>query len=221
MQIELDVAGQGSRPFSVERVLIAGYTGRDRARVLEHIAELEQLGVAPPPRVPMVYTLDPAFISTASTISVGGAETSGEAEFVLLCDSGGRLFVGVGSDHTDRKQEAVDVQQSKAGMAHPISQAVWAYEDVADHWDTLELRSWMDGDLYQQGTLQAFLRIDDLQEELRSFGVAALANTLVFGGTLPTVSGLTFGKHFRAELFDPRLDRKLVCDYQVISEPPA
>src|SRR5437588_13011976 len=41
--------------IDVEQVLLSGYTGRDRAHVLEHIQELERLGIAPPPRVPMVY----------------------------------------------------------------------------------------------------------------------------------------------------------------------
>ena len=30
--------------FDVEAILLAGYTGRDRAKVLEHIRELEALG---------------------------------------------------------------------------------------------------------------------------------------------------------------------------------
>ncbi len=42
--------GGGETPFTfdVEQILLAGYTGRDRAKVRDHIQELETIGIAPP-----------------------------------------------------------------------------------------------------------------------------------------------------------------------------
>ena len=75
--------GGGTRPLtvSVSQVLLAGYTGRDREKVLEHIRELEELGVAPPPRVPIVYVVEADLLSTEPRIRASGPETSGEVEF--------------------------------------------------------------------------------------------------------------------------------------------
>src|SRR5713226_6280537 len=214
MTITVDVAGDGNRALEIRQVLIAGYTGRDQAKVLAHIRELAELGVAPPPRVPMVYTLDPAMLTTGDLITVSCAETSGEAEFVLIGSSDG-LLVGVGSDHTDRQQEAVDVQSSKERVPHPIGRQVWRYDEVKSHWDAIELRSWTKGQLYQEGRLEAFLQVDELLAKLRQAGYGELNGRVIFGGTLPTIGGLTYGRRFEAELHDRNLKRTVRCAYDV------
>ena len=202
----------------IEQVLVAGYTGRDRASVLAHIDELEKLGVAPPPRVPMVYVLDSGSLTTAPTIQVWSSKTSGEIEFCLIPTDGG-TFVAVGSDHTDREQETVDVEGSKRLCPHPISRQVWRYEDVRDRWDELTIRSWNTDDsgrhLYQEGTLESFLSVESLLEEVRAAGHANLSGRLIFGGTVPTLSGFIYGSRFEAELRDPGLGRALECAYDV------
>ncbi len=203
---------------AVRQVLLAGYTGRDRAKVMEHIHELEPLGVKPPPRVPMIYAVSPDLLTTGDRIEVGTDQTSGEVEFYLL-PGGGEWLVGVGSDHTDRAAEAVDIAHSKTLCAKPVSGEVWRYEDVKDHWDRIEIRAWMteDGErrLYQEGRLDAFMRVEDMLAEVRQAGYANPEDALVFGGTLPTVGGFAFGQRFETELRDPVLDRALTCAYEV------
>ncbi len=214
MTLDLEVAGSGPLTVDVRRCLIVGYTGRDRAKVLEHIKELEELGVAPPPRVPMVYEIEPKMLTTADTIEVPGPESSGEVEFYLL-PVNGQLLAGVASDHTDRRLETVDVGSSKACMPHPVSRQVWRYDDVKDHWDHIQARSRMDGQLYQEGTLDAFMRVEDLLRELAEAGYADLDGCLIYGGTIPTVAGFVYGSRFEAELHDPVLGRTLTCAYEV------
>ena len=46
--------------FSVRRILVAGYTGRNREPALAHIAELERQGIAPPDRVPALFPIGSA-----------------------------------------------------------------------------------------------------------------------------------------------------------------
>jgi hypothetical protein len=154
----------------------------------------------------------------ASAIDASSQQTSGEAEVVLL-QTQDELLVGVGSDHTDRAHEAVDVDESKAMCAKPIGGVVWRYADVAPHWDELRLRSWTTDDtdrrLYQEGTLAEFLTVGALLGELRDSGFPDLRGTVVFGGTLPTLSGLSYGKRFESELHDPVLGRSISCTYDV------
>ena len=65
------------------------------------------------------------------------------------------LWLGVGSDHTDRKAETVGVTLSKQLCAKPVGATLWRYDEVKPHWDKLKLRSFVpDGGkrrLYQEG----------------------------------------------------------------------
>src|SRR5262249_12497441 len=122
--VSLDQQATVSLP--VARVLLAGYTGRDRAAVLAHIEELQRLGLAPLPRGRMVYEVPPRLLTTGGSVTVSGAETSGEVEFFLVPTPDG-LLVGVGSDHTDRHHEAIDVAESKTLCSKVLSRHVWRH----------------------------------------------------------------------------------------------
>lgn len=204
---------------AVRQVLLAGYTGRDRAHVMAHIRELASLGVAAPERVPAIYVVEPALLTTASSVRVTGTDTSGEAEFFVVSTPQG-LLVGVGSDHTDRAHEAISVDEAKAMCPKPISREAWRHEDVAGHWDRLELRSWVTDAqgrrLYQEGCLVDLLDVEHLLAELASSGHADLEERIVFGGTLPAIGGLGSGHRFEVELRDPVLDRRLSCAYDIV-----
>jgi hypothetical protein len=224
--LELNVVEADGRltpvSFAVEQVLLAGYTGRDRAGVIAHIRELEQqLGVAPPERVPSIFVVEPALLTTAERIEVNGERTSGEAEFFLVPAADGWL-IGVGSDHTDREHEAIDVAASKTMCSKVLSRLVWRYADVREHWDELQLRAWVTDDggqrrLYQAGRLGDFLSVDNLLDELRQAGYQTTPTTVIFGGTLPLIGGFAYAPRFEAELDDPTLGRSLACSYAVVA----
>src|SRR3954462_4111217 len=135
-------------------LVIAGWTGRDEAALHKHIRELEEIGVKPPKTTPIFYRVAANLLTTASVILVSGADTSGEVEFVLLHKPDG-LWVTVGSDHTDRKAETLGVSLSKQLSHKPIATGAWRYDEVKPHWEKLTLRSWSDGDPYQEGPVTA------------------------------------------------------------------
>jgi hypothetical protein len=217
-------AGGRTRQLAVpiDEVIVVGYTSRDRRAVLDHIRELAVLGVVPPTQVPAMYRVAPDLVTTAPTMVVSTTETSGEAEFFML-DSPFGVLVGVGSDHTDRHQEAIDVAASKASCGKVVSREVWRLTEVMAHWDALELRAWTtDGGgrrLYQEGRLDALLPANELLAEVERAGFAA-PHRLIFGGTLPTLGGLVFGSRFEVELHDPVLDRQLRCAYEIVVASP-
>lgn len=205
--LHLDLGGAGPRPVAVRRLIVAGWTGRDRAKVEHHIEELKALGVQPPARVPTLYRATLDRLTTAAGIEVLGDRTSGEAEPVLLV-AGGAVWAGIGSDHTDRWLEALSVEDSKQTCPKPVGTVFWRLDDLRDRWDDLALRSWIDGELYQQGRAGDLLAPEDLlalcgREE----------GTLILTGTVPTLSGLRFGRRFEAELADG--SRSLRCAYDV------
>lgn len=204
-------------PVSVElrNAIVAGWTGRDRAAVEEHIAELEALGVRRPSGVPVFYRVSASRVTTAPEIE-STPSASGEVEAVLLRHSG-RLWVGVGSDHTDRDVESYSVAVSKQLCDKPIGAELWAYDDVAPHWDQLTLRSWIADDvLYQEGTLQALLH----PGELMPLAEPPLEDgTLMFCGTFAASGGIRPSTTFRYELTDPVLGRTIGGTYAIRALP--
>jgi hypothetical protein len=94
-----DAASTGDA--EIENLVIAGWTGRDAAAVEKHIRELEKIGVKRPSRTPIFYRVAASLLTTADAIQVAGHDSSGEVEFVMLSLADG-LWVGVGSDQTDR-----------------------------------------------------------------------------------------------------------------------
>src|ERR1700759_2606422 len=132
-------------PVAIDDLVVAGWTGRDSATVEHHIAELQAIGVARPRNVPCFYRVGANLLTTEETLDVTGADGSGEVEFVLVSLPQG-LYVGVGSDHTDRKVESYGVTVSKQMCPKPIGEELWSFNDVQEHWDELILRSFVHRD---------------------------------------------------------------------------
>jgi len=128
----------GAMPLTlpIDQLVIAGWTGRDPVARDKHIAELEALGIARPATTPIYYRASARRLTQEDQIEVCGSDSSGEVEFVLIGWQG-RIFVGLGSDHTDRKVESFSVTVSKQMCDKPMASTLWELEDVRDHWDRL------------------------------------------------------------------------------------
>lgn len=215
--LHFQVAGGGELALDIQRLIIAGWTGRDLEAVQHHIEELQAIGVKPPASVPTFYPLAASLLTTAEVIEVPRDDSSGEIEVVLLQSNDG-LYVGVGSDHTDRKVEAYDVTVSKQMCDKPVGTQVWRFEDVADHWDSLEMRCWRvrDGEraLYQEGKVTRLLDPRELIQRLT--GESSLPpGTAMFCGTQAVIGELGHGEAFEVELHDPVRNRTLRHAYRV------
>lgn len=212
--------------FTPERVIIAGYTGRNQEETRAHIRELERQGIPTPAEIPAIFRTTLDRLTMDGEIEVVGDRTAGEAEAVLLV-KGGDLWVAIGSDHTDRKLETFDIPASKQVCPKPVSAAVWRYADLRERWDKLVLRSWV-GDSgrevpYQEGRMAALLRPEDLLAMLKRRLGEAVENAAIYTGTIPLIGGKFAHKPlFTAELFDEDTGRSLACAYRVrIVELPA
>jgi hypothetical protein len=194
-------------------LVIAGWTGRDEAALRKHIRELEEIGVKPPKTTPIFYRVSANLLTQVGEIQVSGPDTSGEVEFVLLAKPDG-LWVTVGSDHTDRKAETVGVSLSKQLCAKVIATDAWRYDEVKPHWEKLVLRSWADGELYQQGPVTAMRSPEDLLSRY-----PLKPGWAMFCGTLAAKGGIRPGKVFRMELEDPVRKRKLAHEYRITPLP--
>lgn len=203
-----------------DRMVNAGYSGRDEEAVQAHIDELAEEGVAPPESVPTTYELAPeTLLVDPDRVSVVGDRTSGEAEVGLVV-TGRETYVVAASDHTDRELETVSVHKSKRIAPNVVSREAWRFSDVREHWDELELRAWntVDGErrLYQEATLEALLEPETLFAEVRDRYGGPLYGTVVLSGTVASVTGeLQPGERFEVALTDPVRDRSLRVGYDV------
>jgi hypothetical protein len=206
---------------AINAAVVAGWTGRDPVAVERHIKELEALGVKRPVTTPIFYRVSAARLTTHDTIEAVGESSGGEVEFVLL-QHGGKLWVGAGSDHTDREVEKYGVTVSKQMCDKPIARAFWAYDDVAAHWDRLLLRSHVvEGGKrapYQEGGVTAMMDPGTLIGR-HAAGGRLDEGTLMFCGTLAAHGGVRATGEFAFELEDPVLGRKIAHTYRVRALP--
>jgi len=205
----------------IRELVVAGWTGRDTAALEKHIKELEAIGVKRPKSTPIFYRIAASLLTTDEAIEVLGDHSSGEAECVVYSLEGG-IFVGLGSDHTDRQAEAVGVSLSKQMCAKPVSGEIWRWDDVAPHWDELVLRSYVGINgarrLYQEGSVAAMRPPPELvrlycdREQLPP-------GTAMFCGTLAVHGGIAPAEKFEMELHDPVLGRRISHGYRVRTLP--
>ncbi|MGH7906848.1 MAG: DUF2848 family protein [Candidatus Binataceae bacterium] len=223
MMLELVIQPDGTPfKFAPKMVALVSYSGRDRAAVKHHIDELARIGVPPPKSVPEVYTVTTDRFTSGTAIAVLHGETSGEIEFAILIH-GAERYIAVASDHTDRRNEKLDVGISKQLVRRVISANVWRLADVAEHWDAILMRSYSfengERTAYQSGATAALMKPADIIETASRKSRAALENAIVFSGTLPVIGGrLRCGSRFEVELIDPILKRSLSAGYDVIVE---
>lgn len=199
------------------QLYIAGWTGRNRDAVDKHIRELAELGVTPPSRVPLFYHVSRSLLCQTDRIEVLGNETSGEVE-PLLIKNAGRIWIGLGSDHTDRELEAHSVAASKQSCAKPVARELWCYESVQDHLDSLILRCAIREDSqwvqYQEGTLA---NIRPLSELVSASGLED--GTAMLCGTLAAIGPVRPATEYKMELVDPVLQENITLHYSVTTMP--
>ena len=206
---------------AIKSLVIAGLTGRNVAALEAHIRELEAIGVKRPKTVPIFYRVACSTLTTAKFIEVMADKSSGEVEFVLFgLDDG--LWLGVGSDHTDRKAETIGVTLSKQLCAKPVGLTLWRYDEVKPHWDKLMLRSFVpDGGkrrLYQEGPVTNMRSPEELIK-LYTGGDKLAPGTAMFCGTFAVHGDISYSGTFDMELEDPVLGRKLTHGYKIVSLP--
>jgi hypothetical protein len=208
--------------FTADRLICCGWVGRDREALEAHINELAELGIPRPGRVPIYMNFSPYLLTSDRDVTVVSDKSSGEVEYVMLC-RGGRMWVTVGSDQTDRDVETKSIPGSKQMYAKYLAESCWPYDEVKDHWDSLILRCWITHDgvrkLYQEAALGSILSPGELIGNLPGAAFGPSEGVVLFSGTIATTSGLVYGDAYELELADPIRQRKITGAYRVTILP--
>lgn len=210
----------GSHALDVEitTLVVAGWAGRDQHAIEHHIEELFAIGVPRPSSVPLYYRVSENLLTQAPQIQVVGDQTSGEVE-TFVFKANGELYVSLSSDHTDRKLETHSVALSKQVCAKPVARTAWRFADVAEHWDELVIRSFIQegGErvLYQEGTLASLRSPLDLIAGFTGGATTLPEGTGMICGTVGAKGGIRPAPSFTMELIDPRRGRTLQHGYAI------
>lgn len=207
--------------YEIKKIVNAGYTGRNQEEVQKHIQELKEKGIPAPEKTPTYFAKFNDRIIQDEIIEVlDETDHSGEAEYVLLCTDS-EIYVAVGSDHTDRKLEEVDIPKAKQVYPNTISKAVWKLSEVEGHWDEIMLRSRVEHEgkivVYQEAPLAALLAPRDLLERVKNLTeLDSLDGLVIYSGTVAAKIDVDYSPSFESELEDPRRKLKLQNSYRLI-----
>lgn len=198
-------------------LVIAGWAGRDEAAIRHHIEELAAIGVPRPSSAPVFYRVGRELLTQTDRLQVLGPDSSGEVEPVIVALGDG-LWLGVGSDHTDRKAETLGIALSKQMCGKVVGRRLWRLDEVVARWDALTLRAFatIDGARvpYQDGTLAALRAPADLVA--RWTGGSPLAvGTVMFCGTVAAIGGIRPATRFDMEIADPASGDRLTHGYDI------
>jgi hypothetical protein len=203
--------------FPVKRMYNLGSATRNPETAVAHQEEVAKSGIhiafdVPAPRI---YPIALHALTQSEEVFVQTDRTSGEVEIVVHVAD--RIYVGVGSDHTDRALETVSIPGSKQACANHLAGKLWPWDEIRDTWDACILRSWVDGRLYQEVGVDAFISPEDMIATIRErvSGVPDRDFT-IFGGTIVSVDKeLGFGRQWRYQLEDPGAGRAIEAEYRV------
>lgn len=197
-----------------EHVYVVGYSGSNKEKTYAHIKELEeQLNVAPPKQIPTIFEVSKELLAQDKNLYFVDDMTSGECEYVILVKNG-EMYIGLGSDHTDRRLESLSVPKAKQICLKPISEDFWKYDEIKDHFKKIKLNAKSDGKDYQIGSLSDIMSVEEILKELNE-RIGEIDNSIIFSGTVPLVGGYEYGENFYLELVDEVLDRKISFDYDI------
>lgn len=217
------LSGDEDITIEYDELLVIGYAGRNMKKTMEHIKELEErLGVAPPKKIPTIFECSHELLTQADTVKFVGDRTCGEVEYIIVLDND-KIYIGIGSDHTDRELEGNSVPKAKQICPKPIGKELWAYEEIKNHWDEIKLVSYQQTDgkevFYQDGSLADILPVERILTELKE-RIGDINNSIIFSGTVPLLEGFVYGDNFKCMMIDNVLNRTLSLNYnvEIISE---
>lgn len=217
-QLRVTVAGPdgvNEQILDVVRVYNLGFTIRDKEKMQRHLDEVTGVHLDWPERPPIIFPISAWATITASDVPVQYETTSGEIEIVTV-DTPDGLLIGVGSDHTDRKLETVDIPWSKQVAPNVLAPTFWRWSDVQDHWDEVRLESYVDDKLYQRASVAEFWTPQEMVDSVQGRIGDVPGVKIFYSGTVVSEDErLDFGRSWSLRMIDPVTGYAIRHDYTV------
>jgi hypothetical protein len=218
----IDADGRHPLTLDIVRCYNLGFTMRDPEKMQRHLEECYALGVKELicDRPPLVMPISPWAVLTDTTVTVQRPKTSGEVEIVTVADADGSIYVGVGSDHTDRPMENIDIPWAKQVAPNVVAPTLWRWDEVKDHWDEIRMTCTVvdNGETveYQDASVSEFWTPAEMLQGVRESVVPVTGAIILFSGTVVTLEErLRFAEKWTIRLTDPVLGREITHTYDV------
>jgi Protein of unknown function (DUF2848) len=218
----VDSAGSHPLPLDIVRCYNLGFTMRDAEKMQRHLEECYALGVKELicDRPPLVMPISPWAVLTDTKVAVQRPKTSGEVEIVTVADADATVYVGVGSDHTDRPLENLDIPWAKQVAPNIVAPTLWRWDEVRDHWDQVRMSCTVvdKGETveYQDASVAEFWTPAEMLRGVRDSVVPVPGAIILFSGTVVTLEEkLRFAESWTLRMTDPVLGREITHTYEV------
>lgn len=200
------------------KVIAMGFTARNQEQMKKNLEALKKEGIEYPSSFPQVYPCIKNVLDSGDEIDVLSENTCGEVEYLILKIKN-ELFIGVGSDHADKKIEKKSILYSKNICPKPFKNLFWRYSQVRDHWDDLIIRSWQkDGNefiKYQDSSVSNILQPSHVLKSISSC-MDDNEDYIIFCGSVANITGrYIYGEEFIYEIEDPILKRNIKGSYKI------
>lgn len=215
-------SGDRSLEIDFKRCYNLGFTMRDPVKMQAHLEECYKLGIKELicERPPLVMPISPWAVLTDDHVDVQRPRTSGEVEIATVVDADGTVYVSVGSDHTDRSLESIDIPWGKQVAPNVVAPELWLWDEVKDHWDEISMEcTVVDGGtevLYQQAMVSEFWTPAEMVQGVRESVTPVEGASILFSGTVVSIGEtLRFAESWTISMIDPVLDRRIDHTYTV------
>ncbi|WP_176946536.1 DUF2848 family protein [Lentzea fradiae] len=218
----LDVFSAGAGPQRLittpQRLYNLGSATVDPNAAVAHQREVADVGVriafdVPAPRI---YPMSVNSVTTDEWIGVHSETTSGEVELVIVVHEG-EVFLGVGSDHTDRALEKHSIIWAKQYCPSVLGRRVWRWSEIAPRWEDLVLESTVDGELYQSCAASVFLDPDKILGILAERVESLPSSYLVYCGTYTSIDcTIKYGTRWTGTLRDQNTGESIDLAYETV-----
>ena len=217
-----DKAGTKNISLDLVRCYNLGFTMRDAEKMQRHLEECYKLGIKELicDRPPLVMPISDWAVLTDTAITVQRPKSSGEVEIVTLVDENDTIYVTVGSDHTDRSLEGIDIPWGKQVTPNVVAPHAWRWDEVKDHWDQVTMECWViDGGhhmKYQEALVNEFWTPAEMLQGVRDSVAKVPGAIILFSGTVVSIEEkLRFAESWTIKMIDPVLNRTIEHTYTV------
>ncbi len=219
--LEFDIKSHagGKIQFEPKKLINAGYTGKDMKSIMAHIEELKEKGIAAPDSVPAFFPKSPNLLTQDEMLyTLDSSDHTGEAEFVIFFHQD-KIYISVGSDHTDRIMEKVNIPKAKFIYPNVVSREAWDLSEIEDHWDDINLQCWVLVDnekrLFQETKVSTFLSPQDLVKRVKNLLLNPddVEGLVIFSGTVASIFQIDYSSWYLVKLTDKSSGKTISCEY--------
>ena len=199
------------------QLLAIGYAGRNIAKTMEHIKELEeQLGVPAPKKIPTIFQMSNMLLTQDPDIDFVGNNTCGEVGTSSSRRAMRSTSASAATTPTASSRAPAFPRPSRSAPSPSAttfgSTMISRITGIPS--SSIPIRRWTARRSPISRVLADILPVEHLLKELRE-RIGDVSHCVIYSGTVPVLNGFQYGENFRCEMIDETLNRSLSMNYNI------